>query len=254
MLNNNKFEIVILSENNSKVSKLRDLLSKYYTLNISKICDNAASAIEYLNHSIPTILFLDMSFTNILQDVKKPPFVVGLCDTVYTKRIKQFLKMGFFEIFYAPYDEGELNSIMGKILNIYCSYNKAALSMPQYVAEDEGSYENGTAMDVSRSLFIMGTRNEESTRVVFDDVMYLSKVGNYVCVNFIDKTKKYFRSNLKMFQKKFPSSQFIKINRSTVVNIDKVTKVFKNKVHINDESEFEISRSFRKEFRSVLEK
>ena len=240
---------VILSENIQKISKLRDLLSRYYTLDISHVCSNSASAIEYLNRGNPTILFMDITFTNVLKDVKKPPFIVGLCDTIYTKKIKHFLKMGFFEIFYAPYEEMELNSIMGKILNIYCSYNKEQ-PLSSYVREYDITYNN--YMNKTDSLFIMGTRNEESSRIYFNDVLYLSKVGNYVCVNFTDGSKKYYRSNLKLFHKRFPSSKFVKINRSTVVNIEKVIKIVKSKVILVNNEEFEVSRSFKKQFKAFI--
>ena len=80
----------------------------------------------------------------------------------------------------------------------------------------------------------------------------MKKVGNQVCVFFEDGYRKYFRSNLKMFQAKFPKSQFQKINRSVVVNMDKVTGLIKNRVLIANNDKFEISRSFKKEFKAKL--
>ena len=103
-----------------------------------------------------------------------------------------------------------------------------------------------------KSVFIIGTRNEESIRIVFDNVLYFKKVGNQVCVYFENGFRKYFRSNLKMFQSKFPKNKFQKINRSVVVNMDKVTGVIKNRVLINDNATFELSRSFKKTFKGML--
>ena len=247
---NKNFEVVILSDEESKVALLKDLLSNFYSMNIALVCHHPAEAIEYLNNHRPTIFFVDMSFADILHDVRKPPFIVGLCDAINTKRVKQFLKMGFFEIFYSPYTERELNSIMGKILNIYGTYNKVDQRILRRVEEERLSYN----MDdrVLKSVFILGTRNEESTRIVFDKVLYIKKVGNQVCVCFEDDTRKYFRSNLKMFMSKFPRSKFQKINRSVVVNMDKVTGVIKNRVLVANSVNFEVSRSFKKSFRDRL--
>ena len=69
---------------------------------------------------------------------------------------------------------------------------------------------------------------------------------------FEDGSRKYFRSNLKMFMSKFPKSIFQKINRSVVVNMDKVTGVMKNRVLIANNANFEVSRSFKKSFRDRL--
>jgi len=215
-----------------------------------QVCHHPAEAIEYLNNHRPTIFFLNTVFADILFDVKKPPFIVGLCDAINTKKVKQFLKMGFFDIFYSPYTETDLNSIMGKILNIYGTYNKVDQRMLQIVEEEALSYnmENHHM----KSVFIIGTRNEESKRIVFDQVLYMKKVGNQVCIYLEDGERKYFRSNLKMFMAKFPKSTFQKINRSVVVNMDKVTGLIKNKVLIANNACFELSRSFKKAFKEKL--
>lgn len=247
----NSINTVILSKDSQKILKLKDLLSKYCTLNITNVCNNSASATEILNHSSPTLLFMDISYTGVLQDVKKPPFIVGLCDTIYTKKVKQFLKMGFFEVFYSPYEEEELNGIIGKVLNILYAYNGGGAT-DSFFREEGAQYTFGDEQGRTESLFIMGTRNEESSRIFFKDVMFLSKVGNYVCVNFTDKTKRYYRSNLKMFSKRFPPSKFVKINRSIVVNADKVMRIVKNRVFLEGDEDFEISRSFRKKFKESI--
>lgn len=250
MVSNNNFEVVILSEEEAKVELLKGLLSKYCSLKIAFVCHHTAEAIDYLNHHTPMIFFLDMGFSDVLHDIRKPPFIIGLCDMIHTKKVKQFLKMGFFEVFYAPYTERELNSIMGKILNIYGTYNKLDQQMIQRVEEANMAYN----MDeqTPKSVFILGTRNEESIRIVFDNVLYFKKVGNQVCVYFENGFRKYFRSNLKMFHAKFPKNKFQKINRSVVVNMDKVTGVIKNRILIDDNAAFELSRSFKKPFKGML--
>jgi DNA-binding LytR/AlgR family response regulator len=139
---------------------------------------------------------------------------------------------------------------MGKILNIYSTYNKFDQRILRRVEEERLSYSADDR--TMKSVFIIGTRNEESTRIVFDNVLYIKKVGNQVCVCFDDDTRKYFRSNLKLFMSKFPKSRFQKINRSVVVNMDKVTRVIKNRVLIADNANFEVSRSFKKSFKQRL--
>ncbi len=243
--------VVILCEDESKVDLLTSLLSKYYSLEIAFVCHHSAEAIEYLNKHHPTILFMDTDAEDVLFDIKKPPFIVGLCDSVNTKKVKHLLKVGFLEIFYAPFSEKDLNSIMGKILNIYGTYNTVDQRTMQRIEEENLSYNAN--QPVTKSTFIMGTRNEESIRIVFDNVLYLKKVGNQVCVYFEDGERKYFRSNLKMFASKFPKSMFQKINRSVVVNMNKVSGVIKDRILISENVSFELSRSFKKQFKKVLQ-
>ena len=88
----------------------------------------------------------------------------------------------------------------------------------------------------------------EKMREQLGEELDVKKVGNQVCVCYEDGSRKYFHSNLKIFTSKFPKSRFQKINRSVVVNVDKVTGVIKNRVIIANTANFEVSRSFRKAF------
>lgn len=252
MEKNTNFKVVILSQEEDKINTLKDLLSRYYLINISKVCQHEAEAIEYLNSHKISLFFLDLELSHILLDIQKPPFIVGLCDKEYTKKVKKYMKMGFFEFFYTPYTERELNSIMGKIMNIYGSYNKIDHQFAQRMEEENLKYN---AEDPSqKSVFIHGTRNEESIRIYFDNVLYIMKVENQVCVYFKEGFRKYFHSNLKMFYAKFPKTKFQKINRSVVVNMDNVTGVIKNRVLLADNSSFELTRSFKKAFKESISK
>ena len=67
MASNKNLEVVILSDEESKVAMLKDLLSNYYSMSIAQVCHHPAEAIEYLNKRHPTIFFVDMIYADILQ-------------------------------------------------------------------------------------------------------------------------------------------------------------------------------------------
>jgi len=247
---NKHFQVIILSNDENKINSLKDLLSKYYSMNISFVCRSVAEAIEYLNHHRPMIFFLDMMFADVLHHVRKPPFVVGISDTVHTKRVKQYLKMGFFDFFHTPFTEYELNSIMAKILNIYVAYNRMDQRIIRRVEEDNAKYFVNDN-DV-KSMFIMGSRKNEAVRIMFDRVLFMRKEEDKVFVHFEDGSSRFFYSNLKRFHTKFPKSKFQKVNKSVVVNMDKVVGIDNNRIKINEETHFEVTRSFRKPIFEIM--
>lgn len=168
-------DTVILSNDEGTIKTLNNLLSKYYLLNVMKVCKHEAEAIEHLNNHKTSLFFLDMDLSHILFDIQKPPFIVGLCDKEYTKKVKKLMKMGFFDFFYAPYTERELNSIMGKILNIYSSYNRIDPHVMQKVEEESILYNEEDA--AANSVFIRGKRNEDGMRMYFNKILYFEKKG-----------------------------------------------------------------------------
>ncbi|MBP5564043.1 MAG: LytTR family transcriptional regulator [Bacteroidales bacterium] len=141
---------------------------------------------------------------------------------------------------------------MGKILNIYGTYNKVEHRVLKRVEEENMAYN--AENPYQKAVFIMGKRNEDSMRVVFDNVLYFKKIGNQVCIYFEDGLKRYYKTNLKMFHNRFPKSQFVKINKSVVININKLTGMKKNRVEIAHNSIFELSRSFKKSLMESLSK
>lgn len=248
MKENNNYQAIILSENETKVQLLTDLLSRYYSMNVAFVCHCAAEAIESLNHHQTMIFFLDLKFSEVINDIRKPPFIVGLCDIKSTKRIKNYLKMGFFDFLHAPFTERELNCIMGKILNIYGAYSKMTQKTIRWVEEENVKYAVNEC--AANSVFIITSRNGDGIRVMFDHVLFIKKVGNYVSVHFEDGTSEFFRQNLKEILTYFPQSKFQKINKSVVMNLEKVTEIENNRIIIDKITHFEMSRSYKK---SIME-
>jgi DNA-binding LytR/AlgR family response regulator len=80
----------------------------------------------------------------------------------------------------------------------------------------------------------------------------MKKMGDQISVHFEDGSSRSFRGNLKMFHKKFPNSKFKKVNKSVVVNMDKVVGMNKNRIKINEETHFEVSRSFKKPIKEII--
>ena len=71
MEKNKNFRVVILSQEEDKINTLKGLLSKYYLLNITKICRHEAEAIEYLNnHKVSLFFFTFKCFLHFGLEVK----------------------------------------------------------------------------------------------------------------------------------------------------------------------------------------
>ena len=101
-------------------------------------------------------------------------------------------------------------------------------------------------------MFFNGGRKTESIRILFNEVLYIRSNGNQLEIFGESGEKTVIRGTLTKIYVKLPKDKFQKINKSTIVNCDKITKIIKqNKIVIGKEC-FSITRSFIKSFKSIL--
>lgn len=88
----------------------------------------------------------------------------------------------------------------------------------------------------------------EQVKIVPQEVIYLESMGDYVKIYLEGQRRPLIPLiTLKKIKTYFPSSLFLQINRSQVVNIEKIDSYTTNGLSIN-EKDFKVSNSFREEF------
>ena len=78
------------------------------------------------------------------------------------------------------------------------------------------------------------------------EVLWVEALGNYIRV-YTEKDKFTVLSTMKEIESKLPSKDFIRVQRSFIVRIDKVQAIEDNYIIINDK-EIHIGKSFKEEF------
>lgn len=217
-----------------------------------------SEALESLNRNKPTIIFMDIADANFLKCVQHPPFIVGLCEKKHFRNLKKYLSLGFFDFLTCPISAEDFHNIMGKILNTYIPnpHNRRKNEYYDIAAEDDPLYNSKLlerALFTKDYIFLNGNKKKESMRISFDDVEFLDTKKNEVCIHFENGTTKTMKTSLRYFQSKLPKERFQKINKGTIVNLDKVIKIMKrDRLLVNDKA-FKISRSFKKELMIKLD-
>ena len=124
----------------------------------------------------------------------------------------------------------------------------------QQVEENQAHYNHqqiSESLSNNEYMFINGNKKIGSIKIYFHEIIFINSVSNVIRVNLENGVIKYVHTTLKNFQKKLPANKFLKINRSIVVNIDKVIKVNRKNITVNNET-FVVSRPFYKKFAEAL--
>ena len=71
-------------------------------------------------------------------------------------------------------------------------------------------------------------------KVLLNDVLYIEGVKDYVKVHLSTQSSLLSLNSLKNMEDKLPGRQFMRLNRSCIVSLSKITAVTKTAVQIND--------------------
>lgn len=101
--------------------------------------------------------------------------------------------------------------------------------------------------------FIMVKDGYDYIKVFLDEIVFIQSDQNYAVLELKNGKKLMVRSTLSEMLEKLPERQFLKINRSTIINIQYVTTVQTEKVLIG-KIDFSISKPIREEILLHLNK
>ena len=226
-------------------SLLNSCISEFYTLTVTRILSSRSEAMEYLNQNRPTILFLDLEMQDLLHFISKPPYIIGIGPKNAQKKIKEFLNFGFSDFIFYPIQRDDVQNVLGKFFNLHKCLSGAQNEEP-LAAEDRILYNSADLkFQTNKDFIFVNDRKNGYCRVFCDEILYAQNVGNEIRVVKENGGTVYDKKNLKNFIKMLPPHNFLKINRSTVINLHKVNRVDKKNITINN-TVFKVTRTFYK--------
>lgn len=96
------------------------------------------------------------------------------------------------------------------------------------------------------SFFIRGSKQGELIKIHFDEILYIESLQNYVKV-FTEKNSYITYLTLKEFEFKLNRTNFIRVHKSYVVNIDRIQRHFDNHLYMKNDFAIPIGSTYRSE-------
>ena len=112
-------------------------------------------------------------------------------------------------------------------------YTAIETGLINYASRGQKKVVNPQSLTSKDSLFLK--EDHLFIKIRFDDIRYVRAAGNYLELQLAEK-KHLIRSSMKEFIQQLPSQQFLRIHKSFLINLEKVTEVGPNFVHIGTES------------------
>jgi DNA-binding LytR/AlgR family response regulator len=237
-MESNKTRCLIIDDEPLAIKLIRTHLSKLDSFEIAGECKNALKAVEFLKKEKIDLMFLDINMPEIagldfLKTIPDPPYVI--------------ITTAFREYAIEGYDLDVVDFLLKPI-----SFERFLKAINRYCNRTRSSQlRNGNnSNDTQDKMYLHIQDGKNIFKLPYEDVIYFEGYGEYVKVITISKTY-LVRDSLTDFENKFSPGHFIRIHKSYIVNIHKITGFSTIQVILKT-TQLPIGRMYREKVMSTL--
>ncbi len=208
---------VILDDEEPAVKLLTRFVDKIPYLDLQLATTDVFVAADFINtHSVDLLLsdieMPDMTGIELLNSLEKKPLVI------FTTAYEQYALQGY-----------ELAIIDYLIKPIRFERFSIGISKAYELYQLRGNKEESTT---EKYLFVKAAY--QTVQIAFDDILYIEGMKDYVKIYTKEKMI-MTRLNLKGIGEKLPQAQFIRIHRSYIIPLSKITTLQKGHIYVGSQ-------------------
>lgn len=221
----------------------RDLIESYVTrvegLTLVKSCTNAVEAFSIIQQKSIDLIFLDIqmpqvSGMDLLKSLKHRPRVI--LTTAFREYAFEAFDLDVVDYLLKPISFERFLRSISKIYQL-----NQPLEANEYENIPQQSYEE---------TYIFFKEDREMVKVFLQDILYIESLRDYVRVKTIHKQIITYQK-ISYLEQKLPESNFIRVHRSFIVAIDKVSSFTANSIRLGN-IEIPVGRNFKNQALKAL--
>ncbi len=226
----NKYNCIIVEDEPFSQEITTDYISNCPELNLVKVCNNALEANSLLLHQDIDLIFLDINMPHIngidwWKSLNVAPQVIFI--TAYPEYAIDGFDLNAVDYLLKPFSFERFLQAVNKFL-------KSKTAMANSTADNS----------------IMIKSEKKYYPVKFSEIHYLEANGDYVKI-IRENDSLLLHDTLKNFHQQLPQHQFIRVHRSFVVNISKISFIEGNQIAIA-EKRIPITESYREALKKAI--
>ncbi len=201
---------------------------------ITGTCSDAICAHKTILEKQVDLIFLDinmpkLSGTSFLRSLKEPPLVIFT--TAYSEYALEGYELNAIDYLKKPFSFERFCTAYFKAHELLQLKKSAKTAEP---ANDD------------KKDFLFLKSNKKTFKIAFSDIYYIEGLGDYIQVHLKDQ-KIITNLSMKKIMELLPKNQFLRIHKSFIICVDKITLVEGNMVLIN-KNKLPIGSLYRQEF------
>ena len=237
-MNESTTKCLIVDDEPLAVRVIQSHLEKITDMEVAATCHSALDAFDVLRRQSIDLVFLDIQMPELtgiefIKALDRPP------SFIFTTAYRDYALDGF-----------ELDAIdyllkpvsLPRLLKAIDKYRRQSLSRP---GTNDVSHARGNQQLTVRA-------NRQNVNVQLDEILYIESLSDYTKIH-TTKTVLVCRERISHLEDRLASEGFLRIHRSFIVPVNRVTSFTAEEVTIGTQS-LSISRSYRQKVRERLSK
>ncbi len=227
------------------LKKLVTYIKKIPFLELVAQCRSAFEAQQVLEQKPVEAIFLDINmpdlngldFAKSMQDHSKGPVMVFT--TAYSEYAIEGYKANAVGYLLKPYGFDEFEAAAQKVKEICEIRQQSATAVEVSTDTDDG--------------IIYVKSDYKIVRIDIDKIIYIEAMSEYLRISCEDKDKPVIvLLSMKKIEEHLPSNKFMRIHRSFIINLDKISEIKKNHVVLNGDISLPIGDNYKDAFMAYL--
>lgn len=269
-----KLRTLLVDDESLALNLLRSLLSENDDIEIIGECLNGREAIASANFLVPDLIFLDIQMPNVngfevVKALQADTMPMVIFATAYNQYAIDAFDFYAVDYLLKPFDservalavqravERQKNQQEGMKIPLIGAINDISIRLGKdnYASIDSNVNQQGESENINRKLLI---RDSGIVKIIpFDDIDWIDAAGDYMCVHANNETH-IMRITLLDLLKKLDEKTFVRIHRSTVVNLSRVvstslTQKGGSLLQLSDGQTLKVSRNYRESTRKLFQ-
>ena len=209
--------------------------------------ESSVEALKFLEKNDTDLMFVDINMPDLngidlVKSLKKPPLVI------FTTAYSEYAMEGF-----------KVNAIDYLLKPIaYEDFRRAAMKAESWlkvrpIDNDEESSVRANTNFKGNGKFIFIKSEYKVMRINFDKVKYIESMREYIRFHMEDQKPIMTLLTIKAIENYLPPNRFMRIHRSFIVNLDKITIIDKQRVVFDGNTFLPISDQYKDKFQEYLD-
>ncbi|MEA1873633.1 MAG: LytTR family DNA-binding domain-containing protein [Bacteroidota bacterium] len=231
-----KYTCLAIDDEPFALKQLSDYIRKTPFLSLLASCHSANEAMEIMEKHDPDILFVDIDMPGLsgMEFVKS---LLGKHQIVFTTAYSEYAV--------ESYKVDATDYLLKPIT--YPDFLKSANKVKFKLENHSRETQNNT----TDHFFVKADGKHVSIR--FKQICYIESLSEYVKIHLINGGKVITYMRLKHLEAALPSSQFMRIHRSHIINLNEIKAVEKARVLLNNKDYVAIGEQYKPELKRFLE-
>ncbi len=220
------YRCLIVEDEPPAIKVLTKYLESIEYIEIVGVCNNALQAMDFMGKEEIDVLFLDIQMPKVMGTtfIKALPIAPKVIfTTAHSEFAAEAFELDAVDYLLKPISYERFLRAINKLL-LYNKYNtqESIISQPR---------------------FLYFRTQRKMVKVILEDILYIESLKDYIAIHREDQPKIIVKLSMGMVENMLPKNSFLRIHRSFIVALEKVTAFTQYDVEIGN-LELPIGRSY----------